>query len=143
MTARGAVAGERGAVVLWLLGLSVVLLFVGGLSLDLWRAFDERRALAGAADAAAAAGASGVDLDHLRTTGDVRLAPARAEALARAHLAAQPALPALRHAAVSATPAAVTVEVSSTIQLTLTKVLLDTAPLTVQVTATAEPARRS
>lgn len=132
---------EEGAVALWLLGLCVVLLFVGGLSLDLWRAFDERRALAGAADAAAAAGASGLDLAHLRATGEVRLDPASAEALAAGNLAAQRLPGALDSARVAATPEVVTVELAGSVQLTLTKVLLQAAPLSVQVTATAEPAR--
>lgn len=134
-------SGERGAVALWLLGLCVVLLFVGGLSLDLWRAFDERRALAGAADAAAAAGASGVDLAHLRATGEVRLDPALAERLAAANLAAQAPPGALWTARVAATPAAVSVELDGSVGLTLTRVLLDSAPLAVRVTATAAPAR--
>ncbi|MGH9030897.1 MAG: pilus assembly protein TadG-related protein, partial [Acidimicrobiia bacterium] len=45
----------------WMLGLCLMLLLLGGISLDLWRAFSERRALASAADAAAIAGASALD----------------------------------------------------------------------------------
>jgi Flp pilus assembly protein TadG len=52
---------ERGWMTLWFLGLCVMLLFVGGLSLDLWHAFSERRSLAAAADAGARAGASMID----------------------------------------------------------------------------------
>src|SRR6266540_1415895 len=37
---------ERGQVTVWMLGLAVMLLFLGGLSLDLWRAFTQRQNLA-------------------------------------------------------------------------------------------------
>lgn len=132
---------ETGAVTLWLLGLCVVLLLVGGLSLDLWRAFSERRALAGAVDAAAVAGASGVDVDTFRATGQVVLDPAAAEDLAAANLAAQTDLAGLAAVDISATPAALTVSATGTVELTLTRVLLDAAPLTIRVTASAEPSR--
>lgn len=134
-------AADHGSVALWLLGLCVVLLFVGGLSLDLWRVFGERRALAGAVDAAAVAGASGVDVDHLRSTGVLLLDPPLARALAEANLAAQTGVPALRHVRVDASPAGITVEATAHVELTLTTVLLDPDPLTVRVTSTAEPQR--
>lgn len=126
---------------LWLLGLCVVLLFVGGLSLDLWRAFTERRALAVAVDAAAVAGASGIDVDVFRATGAVVLDPAEAEALAAANLAAQSGLGALTGVTVSALPAAITVEATGAVELTLTRMLLDAEPLPIRVAATAEPHR--
>lgn len=45
-----------------MLGLSMVLLVLGGFSVDLWRVLAVRRELAGAADAAAVAAASALDL---------------------------------------------------------------------------------
>jgi len=135
-----AMAEERGTVTLWLLGLCVVLLFLGGLTLDLWRAFSERRALAGVVDAAAAAGASGIDVAAFRATGHVALDPAAAEALAADNLAAHNDLPSLTAVTLSASPAAITVEATGAVDLTLTKLLLDPVPLTIRVTATAEPA---
>lgn len=132
---------EAGAVVLWLLGLCVVLLFIGGLSLDLWRAFGERRALAGAVDAAAVAGASGIDADVLRATGQVVLDPPAAEGLAAANLAAQTELGAVTGVEITATPTVITVTATGAVDLTLTRVLLDPAPLTLRVTATAGPHR--
>lgn len=134
-------ASDHGSVALWLLGLCVVLLFVGGLSLDLWRAFGERRALAGAVDAATVAGASGIDLDHLRATGALVLDPALAHTLAEANLGAQGGLPPLQHVRVDASPSQITVEATAHVDLTLTAVLLDPIPLTVRVTSTAEPQR--
>ena len=49
---------ESGTITLWMLGLCLMLFLLGGISLDLWRAFSERRSLAASADAAAVAGAS-------------------------------------------------------------------------------------
>jgi Flp pilus assembly protein TadG len=72
---------EGGTVTLWVLGLCVAVLFLGGLSVDLWRAIAVRRELSAMADAAAAAGASGLDEDAVRA-GVVRLDPVRARALA-------------------------------------------------------------
>jgi len=48
---RGRLRDEGGWVALWMLGLALLVLALGGLSLDLWRAISERRELAAAADA--------------------------------------------------------------------------------------------
>lgn len=81
---------ERGSVTLWILGLSLALFLVGGLSLDLWRALAERQDLAGIADAAAIAAASGIDQEHWRATGEIVLDPDRAVDLGLTAIAAQP-----------------------------------------------------
>ena len=77
--------GERGTITLWVLGLCIALMFLGGLSLDLWRAVAERRELSSMADSAATAAANGVDVDALRA-GTLRLDPVRARAIALASL---------------------------------------------------------
>lgn len=77
---------ERGTATLWVLGLSVSLMFLGGLGLDFWRAIAERRALSARADAAATAAVNGLDEDGLRA-GVVRVVPDRARAIAAAQLA--------------------------------------------------------
>ena len=64
---------ERGSVVLFLLGLGVALLLLGGIALDLWRLVGERRELAALADAAALAATSGIDIGEFRQTGVIRL----------------------------------------------------------------------
>lgn len=131
---------EDGTVTLWSLGLCIMLLFVGGLSLDLWRVFSERRALAGIVDAAAIAGASGIDEEHFRLTGEIRLEPPRAEELALANLAAQGDDRSLVGAAVSATTEGVTVQAEGSVQFTLLKVLMPGGgPFTIEVAATATP----
>ena len=64
---------ERGSITLWVLGLTVMVLFLGGISLDLWRAFEVRQDLAAMADSAANAGASRIDADVYRATGVLML----------------------------------------------------------------------
>lgn len=133
---------EEGTVTLWALGLCVMLLFLGGISLDLWRVFSERRALSGAVDAAAIAGASGIDEEAFRESGALLLDPERAESLAWANLAAQSDDRSLVSADVAATPEEVTVEATGSVEFTLLGVLMPgEAPFTVQVTATARPGR--
>lgn len=80
---------ERGSTTLWVLALSLLMLMIGGIGLDLWRALADQRALAGMADAAAVAAASGVDVDHYRETGEIRLAEDLATDLAARLIAAQ------------------------------------------------------
>jgi Flp pilus assembly protein TadG len=127
-------------VVLWLLGVSTMLLMLGGLSIDLWHVFSERRALVGAADAAAYAGASGIDLDAYRRDGTVRLGPA-AEELARASLAGQGDLAALAGTpAIAVAPERVTVVLEGRVELTLLRLLAPgTDALDLRVSASAEP----
>lgn len=132
---------DAGWVTLWLLGLAVMLLALGGLSLDLWRVFSERRDLAGAVDAAAAAGASGIDAGRFRATGELALDPPVVEALVAENLAAQTDLRSLTHVAVEANSRAVTVTAVGAVDLTLTRTLIPLGPLTIRVDATAEPAR--
>ena len=66
---------EQGSVTLFLLGLGVALLLLGGIALDLWRLLGDRRELSALADAAAIAATSGLDVDHFRETGVVLLDP--------------------------------------------------------------------
>ncbi|MGH9011608.1 MAG: pilus assembly protein TadG-related protein [Acidimicrobiia bacterium] len=136
--------GERGSVTLFVLGLCVMMLFVGGISLDLWRAFSERRALASAADAAAVAGASGIDTDVYRTTGKVRLDPSTSEALAWDNLRRQEDIRSLVDATVDATSTDVTVTATGRVDFTLLRIFLSREdPFRVSVRATAEPKRSS
>lgn len=137
-----AAAGERGTITLWILGLCLMLFLLGGISLDLWRSFSERRALAATADAAALAGASAIDEDRYRQSGEVLLVPSEAEARARASIAHQLDKDALRGIDVHATTEIVTVIARGRVGLTLLN-LLHTADLDVVVTATATPRRSS
>jgi uncharacterized membrane protein len=67
--------GERGSVQLFMLGLGVAILLLGGISFDLWRLIGERRELAALADSAAIAATSGIDAAFFREQGSSRLDP--------------------------------------------------------------------
>jgi Flp pilus assembly protein TadG len=136
-----AARSERGTVTLWLLGLCMLLLALGGISVDLWRGFSARRSLANAADAAALAGASAIDEEAYRQHGVVQLTPPLAESRARAHVARQLDRGSLRAVDVHADHASVTVVVRGEIGFTLLRVLDPDGDLPVRVTATATPRR--
>jgi Flp pilus assembly protein TadG len=133
--------GEEGSVTLWLLGLVVALLFLGGISTDLWRAVTERRDLAGTVDAAAAAAASAIDERAFRDDGTVALDVRGATLIACDHLR--------RHheqaetcAGIVVSPDVVEVTASRSVELSLLRILLPTEPpIEVAVTARAEPRR--
>ena len=133
---------ERGQVTLFGIGLVVVLLFVGGLSLDLWRVFSERRALAEVADAAAAAGADGIDVAAYRDEGVFRLDPTLAEALAvesigwQAEVRSMVGVP-----TVTATTEVVVVEVRGEVEMTMLRIFTFGEPFEVRVQAEAAPRR--
>jgi len=74
---------DRGFITLWVLGLTVAVLFLGGLGVDLWRAIAVRREVSAMADAAATAGANGLDESALRG-GRLEVDPARARRLVAA-----------------------------------------------------------
>jgi Flp pilus assembly protein TadG len=133
--------GESGTVTLWLLGVCLLLFALGGISVDLWRGFSTRRSLANAADAAALAGASGIDEDRYRHDGVVQLDPVVAEARARAHVSRQLDAGALRAVDVHADSDAVTVVVRGELGFTLLGMLDPRGNLPVRVTATATPRR--
>ncbi len=124
------------------IGLSAMLLFVGGFSLDLWRAHSERRALAELADAAAAAGANGIDTAVYRQTGELVLDPGMAEQLAWESIAGQVDQRALVGVPlVIAGPDLIQVQVEGEVEMTLLRVLSGGEPFTIEVTAEAAPVR--
>jgi len=131
--------GSRGSITLWLLGLAVMVLPLGGLAVDLGRAFSERQALSAAADAAALAGAGALDEARYRADGAIVLDPAAAEARARRSLDAQLDRQALDSVSVHADRDAVTVSVVGTAELTLLRLVPGGRPFVVRVHATARP----
>ena len=131
---------DSGMVTLWLLGLCVLLLTLGGMSLDLWRAFSERRALMNAADAAALAGASAIDEARYRATGELVLVPGAAMDRARASLAAQGDVRSLRVVDVGADADHVEVEVRGDVGFSLLR-LVEPGSFEVRVHAAAVPRR--
>ncbi len=124
------------------LGMVVILLFVGGFSLDLWRAHSERRALAEMADAAAAAGANALDEAAYRTDGSLQLDPDLAESYAWDSLSRQADQRSLVGTpSVVASPGVVVVQLSGEVHMTLLRVLAGGEPFEITVTAEAAPAR--
>ena len=139
MTPPPDVSAERGTITLWILGLCVLLLPLGGLGLDLGRAFSARRSLGATADAAALAGAGALDIAAYRADGSVRLDPTGAEARARRSVADQLDADAVRAVRVHVEADTITVEVEGDVDLTLLRLLRGAEPFTVIASATARP----
>lgn len=138
---RASATREGGTITIWVLGLCLMLFLLGGISLDLWRAFSERRALAAAADAAAIAGASALDEPAYRASGEVRLVPADAQRRALQSLAGQVDRRALRDSRVRPDAQTVYVEVTGSVDFSLLNLLSpgDSFEITVRATARPEP----
>jgi Flp pilus assembly protein TadG len=134
------VSSEEGSVTLWLLGLVLIILAMGGLAIDLWRGFNERRALAGIADSAAIAGAAALDEAAFRNHGNVRLEPAAAESLAARSVRGQSDTAAMTGFSATADSDQVTVVVQGSVDLTLLRLMSsDQGPLRISVRATVAP----
>ncbi len=134
---------ERGSVTLWMLGLGIALLMIGGISVDLWRMLGTRRELAAMTDAAAVAAASAIDPVRWREDGEVVLDPADAEERALVALGSQPLVDEISlppgWLLLDGTEVVVTVETE--IELTLLR-LAHPGPVEVTVTGRAAPSLR-
>jgi Flp pilus assembly protein TadG len=132
---------DRGTVTLWVLGLCVALMFLGGLSLDLWRAVAVRRELSSMADAAAIAGASGLDEPALRA-GRLQIDHERARALAADALAGFARTDALDETRVDVDGNRVTVTLRDHVIFSLLGIFLGGQHFDVAAHATAAPEER-
>lgn len=135
---------EGGYVTIWVLGVAMMMLFMGGISLDLWRAAATQRSLSAAVDGAAVAGSSGLDESVFRGSGGgtVQLEPERARQLAAANLASQPRSENLMDVAIDATPARITVRAERQVDFTLLKVfLVGQEPVVLHASSTVDPRR--
>jgi len=132
-------AGDRGAVVLWSLGLLLMLLFAGGLALDLWRVLSRHGTLSGIAYKSAVAGAAQViesDLYQNRLVLD----PDLAEVAALRFAEDQPDWNASMNLSPVASESEIVVEITETVPLTLMRMFAPGGGITVTVTARASPA---
>ena len=120
---------ERGAVSTFLAVLALALLAAAGLVVDGGRKVNTLREASNLADNAARAGAQAVDLDTLRTDGNLLLLPDAAEQQARDYLTE------LGHTATEVVVTDATISV--TVEITVNPVLLPTGPITVTATETA------
>ena len=133
---------DRGdAMVVWSLLLAILLLPLGGLSVDLWHGIAVQRQLQSAAEDAATAGASGIDIAVYRRSGCIVLDPAVAVPLAQANLASQAGLGSLASVDVEVAPAGneITVVLRKDVHLTLLKLVEGDRPLVVTAEATSQP----
>lgn len=135
-------SSERGSAVIWMVGLTALLLLFGGLAVDFWRALALQRELAAVADSAAIAAASGIDEEHYRDTGEVVLDSTRATALGFASIEDQEVELLTGDVQTSVDGLEVNVVLVDVLELGLLGILVDqTEPLTVRAEATAVPRR--
>ena len=121
-------ASERGALSTFMAVIAFALLMSAGLAVDGGRKVNALREASHLADNAARAGAQAVDLDTLRSTGQLRLLPDQATTQVDQYLER------LGHTGeVSVAGDTITV----TISLTVNPILLPTGPITVTATETA------
>ena len=135
---RGRARGEHGMITLWVLGLAVAVLFLGGIGLDFWRAIAVRREVSVMADAAATAGANGLDESALRG-GRLELDEPRVRQLVASELAEYPDARKLRDANVTIVDGQVVVALSEDVHFSLLGIFMGRGHFTVQVRAVAEP----
>lgn len=133
---------EHGFFTIWTMGLCIMLMAVGGMSLDLWRGFSERRELAAITDSAAIAAASQIDLAAFKANGSTKLDPTRAKQVALAYLneqGAQANITYLNPPVVTVTDDEVNIEASTRIELTLMKFFRPNGDLNVTTRSSAIP----
>ena len=136
---RRSVRDERGTMTLWVLGLCVAVLFLGGLSLDLWRVIAVRRSLVAMADAGATAGANGLDRGRAAAgscCASIRCWRAREATDA---LEEQTGWSAVDAADVDVVGNRVTVTVQAHVDFTLLGIFVHGDPVEVRASASAEP----
>ena len=129
---------------------AMMLLIIGGLSVDLWRVLAEHRDVAGLVDGAATAGATGVDTEAIRDDPEapIRLDPAEARVRACDYLEVHGGLaPGCVSPGVGVTivDASITIRLERDVELTLLRLVQalsgDTAPISVGAASTATALR--
>ena len=133
---------QRGSITLWLLGLGMCLLVVGGMGLDMWSVVSIRARLVEVAEAIATRAASGISETHWRDTGQIRLDPARAKKLGK-DLASRHSQAGLLDGSPKITVdpefRSVTVQVSGSAPLTLLALAVKSGRVEITAFATSQP----
>jgi len=124
-----------------MLGLCVMVLFLTGISFDLWRVFSANRSLSSTVDGVAVAGASGIDEAAYQSTHTLQLDPARANQFAAANLDSQGERSHILNPAVDATPTRITVSAEWRVDFVLLRVLMGDKPFTIHASSTSSPRR--
>jgi Flp pilus assembly protein TadG len=131
---------DRGAITLWVLGVTLIVMFVGWFSVTLWTGSDQRRQLAAAADQAAQAGATALDTNAFRTTGVRQLDPALARQRALDNLAQQHIDQLLANYRVDASATQITVTLDGQVDIGLLRIFdAGDGSIAVHVSATGYP----
>jgi len=116
-------------------------MFLGGLSLDLWRAVADRRQLSSMADTAATAAANGVDVAALRA-GTLQLDPVRARGIALESIREDPHGAALDAVDIEIVGNRVTVTLSDHVPFSLLGIFMGGQHFDIQAHASAQPEER-
>ena len=135
---------EAGMMTIWMVGLCSMVLFLVGISFDLWRAVSAQRSLSTAVDGAAVAGASGIDEDVYRASEGrtVQLEPGLARDLAAQNLASQDEAAEIYDVVIDTEPTQVRVEAARQVEFTLLRVFMsDQGPLVLHASSTVTPRR--
>lgn len=135
-------SGQSGSITIWMLGLGICLLALGGLGLDLWSAVVIHSRLSGLAEAIATAAGSGISEEHWRRTGQVRLDPDRAERLGldlASHHPGAALLDAPPTILVNPGHRSVSVQVRGSTRLSLLRLIANSERLEIMVSSTSEP----
>jgi Flp pilus assembly protein TadG len=133
---------ERGdAMIVWCLLIALMLLPLGGLTIDLWRGIAAQRSLQSAAEDAATAGSSGIDVQQYRATGCLLLDPSVAVTMAEANLTLQRDLGPLAAVDISVSPNGrqISVRLQEDVHLTLLSLVEGDKPLVVTAIASSSP----
>lgn len=125
-------------ITLWVLGLAIAVLFLGGIGLDFWRAIAVRRQVSVMADSAATAGANGLDESALRAD-QLQLDDARVRQLVAAQLSQYPEAAKLRYESVSVVDGRVIVTLREDVHFSLLGIFMGRGHFTVQAQAIAQP----
>lgn len=132
---------ERGdALVVFCVAMIIVILPLGGISLDLWHAISEERTLQSAADAAAAAGAGAINLTAYRVDQAYPVLDT-AQATSAAYASLQRAdLPALAQPPeIDATPQGITVILKENVSVTLLTLAVGNRTINIVATSSSGP----
>lgn len=130
--------GERGSVTLWMVGLVMVVLVVGGIAIDLWRGLIAYQHLSSLVDSVAVAAGSGIDESVWRLEGRLVLDPERVQSRVSEAITAQTGLPVAYDVDIPADRSEATVRAWTSVDLTLLR-LVSAGPLEVSARATVTP----
>lgn len=130
--------GERGSVTLWMVGLVMVVLVVGGIAIDLWRGLIAYQHLSSLVDSVAVAAGSGIDESVWRLEGRLVLDPERVRSRVSEAITTQTGLPVAYDVDTAADGSEATVRAWTSVDLTLLR-LVSAGPLEVSARATVTP----